>query len=43
MYDLIEYKDNYLPALTDAGTIKNFHVGGDKIASFKLKQKITGK
>ena len=30
-------------ALTDAGTIKDFHVGDDKIASFKLKQIMTGK
>ena len=43
MYNLIEYKDSYLPALTDAGTIINFHISDDKIASFKLKQKITGK
>ena len=30
------------PALTDAGTIKKFHVGDNSSALFKFKQKITG-
>ena len=35
------YRDE--SALTDAGAIKNFNVGDNNSASFKFKQKITGK
>ena len=55
MYNLIEYSDDYSktsgslwqyykdePALTDAGTFANSHAANNN-ASFKFKQKITGK
>ena len=35
------YRDE--PALNDRGAIKNYHVDDNNSASFKLKQKITGK
>ena len=35
------YRDE--PALIDAGAIKNFNVDDNNSASFKFKQKITGK
>ena len=35
------YRDE--PALNDRGAIKNFHVDDNNSASFKLKQRITGK
>ena len=55
MYKLIEYSENYpktpgslqqyyrdKPALTNAGTIANLNAANNN-ASFKFKQKITGK
>ena len=38
---MASYRDE--PALTDAGTIKHFHVGDNNSAAFKFKQKVTGK